>query len=200
MDETPAEHDPNQRFGNKSFRVFIRKVEEHLLSNPLQDGGLVDIATPSIDTAAKPNANADPSSLPSSSSSLLPHPESESSFLPNAPEQLRSTVLRIWLEGSAFGHSSRLDYGTGHELAFVLGLWVLVKGGYIGGGSEIEGEGEQREQGEKGDLELEEADLILRVFPKSVFENLPLDLNRMQDAQVIFADLLNSASFWVYSI
>ena len=59
-----------------------------------------------------------------------------------------------------------MDYGTGHELAFVLGLWVLVKGGYIGGGSEFEGEGEQREQREKGDLELEEDDLILRVFPK----------------------------------
>ena len=164
MDETPAEHDPNQRFGNKSFRVFSRKVEEHLLSNPLQDGDLEDMAVSNINTAAKPNANADPSSL--SSSSLLPPAESESSFLPSAPELLKSTVLRIWLEGSAFGHSSRLDYGTGHELAFVLGLWVLVKGGYIGSGSEIEGEGEQRGQREKGDLELEEDDLILRVFPK----------------------------------
>jgi hypothetical protein len=166
MEDTPAEHDPNQRFGNKSFRVFVKKVEEHLLSNPLQDGDLEDMAVSNIDTAAKPDIG--PSSLLSSSSSMLPHPESESFFLPNAPEQLKSTVLRIWLEGSAFGHSSRLDYGTGHELAFVLGLWVLVKGGYIGGGSEIEGEGEQREQGEKGDLELEEDDLILRVFPKSV--------------------------------
>jgi serine/threonine-protein phosphatase 2A activator len=158
MDDTPAEHDPNQRFGNKSFRVFIKKVEEHLLSNPLQNGCLVDMAASKVDTAAKPNANADPSSL--SSSSLLPHPESRSSFLPNAPEQLRSTVLRIWLEGSAFGHSSRLDYGTGHELAFVLGLWVLVKAGYIGGESENEDVNGQR------DLELEEDDLILRVFPK----------------------------------
>jgi hypothetical protein len=158
MDETPAEHDPNQRFGNKSFRVFVKKVEEHLLSNPLRDGGLVDMAASKVDTATKPDVS--PSSLPSSSSSLLPHPELRSSFLPNAPEQLRSTVLRIWLEGSAFGHSSRLDYGTGHELAFVLGLWVLVKAGYIGGESENEDVNGQR------DLELEEDDLILRVFPK----------------------------------
>jgi hypothetical protein len=156
MDETPAEHDPNQRFGNKSFRVFVKKVEEHLLSNPLRDGDLEDMAVSNINTAAKPNA--DPSKLPSSS--LLPYPESRSSFLPNAPEALRSTVLRIWLEGSAFGHSSRLDYGTGHELAFVLGLWVLVKGSYIGSGSEDENVDGQR------DLELEEDDLILRVFPK----------------------------------
>jgi serine/threonine-protein phosphatase 2A activator len=158
MDETPAEHDPNQRFGNKSFRVFVKKVEEHLLSNPLEDGDPEDIAASGINTAAKPDIGL--SSQLSSSSSMLPHPESRSSFLPNAPELLRSTVLRIWLEGSAFGHSSRLDYGTGHELAFVLGLWVLVKGGYIGAGSEGEDVNGQR------DLELEEDDLILRVFPK----------------------------------
>ena len=171
MDDTPAEHDPNQRFGNKSFRVFVRKVEEHLLSNSLRDGDLEDIAAPNVNTATKPDTDPlSPSSSSSPSSSLLlPPSESETFFLPNAPEALRSTVLRIWLEGSAFGHSSRLDYGTGHELAFVLGLWVLVKGGYIGGESEVEGEGEQREQGEKGDLELEEDDLILRVFPKLVF-------------------------------
>lgn len=191
MEGTPAEHDPNQRFGNKSFRVFVKKVEEHLVSNPLQDGGLVDMAASKVDTAAKPNANADPLSLSSSSRSVLPHLESRSSFLRNAPELLRSTVLKIWLEGSAFGHSSRLDYGTGHELAFVLGLWVLVKGGYIGDGSEDEDISGQR------DLELEEDDLILRVFPKSVVEKLSLNLNRMQDAEIIFADPLNSASFWL---
>jgi len=43
-----------------------------------------------------------------------------------------------------------MDYGTGHELAFVLGLWCCIVSGWIGG--------ENKED--------EEDELILRVFTK----------------------------------
>jgi serine/threonine-protein phosphatase 2A activator len=69
---------------------------------------------------------------------------------PNIPQELRSQLLPLLINSNAFGHPTRLDYGTGHELAFVLGLWCCVVSGWIGG----------------VDREKEEDELVLRVFPK----------------------------------
>lgn len=67
------------------------------------------------------------------------------------PSNLRSQLLPLLINSHAFGHPTRLDYGTGHELAFVLGLWCCVVPGWIGGDS---------------DKEDEEDELILRVFTR----------------------------------
>jgi serine/threonine-protein phosphatase 2A activator len=58
-------------------------------------------------------------------------------------------LLPLLLRSHAFGHPVRLDYGSGHELSFVLALFVCVRMGYING-------------------EEEEDDLVLRVFPRYV--------------------------------
>lgn len=88
-----------------------------------------------------------------------------STFLSTCPEEIKRDVLTLWIEGNAFGHETRLDYGTGHELAFVLGLWVLVKRAWVGvGAGTAAAAGE--EQGEEGMGEEEEDELVLRVFPK----------------------------------
>lgn len=63
------------------------------------------------------------------------------------PPYLVEQLLPLLLESHAFGHPRRLDYGTGHELAFVLGLWCCVVSGWI--------EDEEAQDG-----------LILRVFPR----------------------------------
>ena len=65
--------------------------------------------------------------------------------------------MDLWIGGNAWGHETRLDYGTGHELAFVLGLWVLVKRGWLARDGDV-----KAETGGNGD----EDDLILRVFPR----------------------------------
>ena len=127
-DETPALHDPNQRFGNKAFKTFISKATGYLLDDPLDD-----TATTGDERQAK-----------------------TSTFLTTCPEHVRKDVLELWIGGNAWGHETRLDYGTGHELAFVLGLWVLVKRGWIAAGSDVE-----LDKGED-----EEDDLVLRVFPR----------------------------------
>ncbi|WWC85833.1 uncharacterized protein L201_000700 [Kwoniella dendrophila CBS 6074] len=67
------------------------------------------------------------------------------------PTTLLPQLLPLFLNSYAFGHPVRIDYGTGHELAFVLGLYVCVISGWIGG---------------QGDKEEEEDELILRVFTK----------------------------------
>ncbi|TYJ51490.1 serine/threonine-protein phosphatase 2A activator 1 [Cryptococcus floricola] len=67
------------------------------------------------------------------------------------PPHLKSQLQPLLLNSHAFGHPTRLDYGTGHELAFVLGLWCCVVPGWIGG------------EGEKED---EEDELVLRVFTR----------------------------------
>ncbi|WVO16762.1 serine/threonine-protein phosphatase 2A activator 1 [Cryptococcus depauperatus] len=69
----------------------------------------------------------------------------------NLPKYLFAQVCPLFLNSHAFGHPTRLDYGTGHELAFVLGLWCCVVSGWVGG---------------EGDKEDEEDELILRVFPR----------------------------------
>ncbi|KAJ9099276.1 hypothetical protein QFC21_004157 [Naganishia friedmannii] len=77
--------------------------------------------------------------------------------LPTPPE-ITARILPLLLQSHAFGHPVRLDYGSGHELSFVLSLFVMVQMGYIGHlreGSE-----------EAGDREAEEDDLVLRVFPR----------------------------------
>jgi serine/threonine-protein phosphatase 2A activator len=66
------------------------------------------------------------------------------------PKQLSGQLLPLLIKSTAFGQATRLDYGTGHELAFVLGLWCCVVSGWIGG----------------EDKEEEEDELILRVFTK----------------------------------
>lgn len=63
------------------------------------------------------------------------------------PPHLAEQLLPLLLQSHAFGHPTRLDYGTGHELAFELGLWCCVVSGWIGG-------------------EDAQDDLILRVFPR----------------------------------
>ncbi|WVQ76163.1 hypothetical protein IAR50_005818 [Cryptococcus sp. DSM 104548] len=67
------------------------------------------------------------------------------------PPHLRSQLQPLLLNSHAFGHPTRLDYGTGHELAFVLGLWCCVVPGWIGG---------------EGDKEAEEDELVLWVFTR----------------------------------
>lgn len=63
------------------------------------------------------------------------------------PPHLKEQLLPLLLQSHAFGHPTRLDYGTGHELAFVLGLWCCVVSGWA------------------GDEDAQDA-LILRVFPR----------------------------------
>ncbi|GFZ51999.1 PPIase PTPA-1 [Saitozyma sp. JCM 24511] len=69
---------------------------------------------------------------------------------PPLPAALPGQLLPLFLNSHAFGHPTRLDYGTGHELAFVLGLWCCVVSGWIGG----------------EDKEGEEDELVLRVFAR----------------------------------
>jgi hypothetical protein len=60
-------------------------------------------------------------------------------------------ILALLVHSHAFGHPVRLDYGSGHELGFVLALWRLVRIGWVGAGDD----------GEK-----EQDELVLRVFPR----------------------------------
>lgn len=79
-------------------------------------------------------------------------------------QQARSAVeqvCQLWIQGSAFGHGIRLDYGTGHEATFVLGLWMLGKLGWGGPDGKM-GEPEQVDER----WELEEDDLVLKVFTR----------------------------------
>jgi len=69
---------------------------------------------------------------------------------PSIPEQLPAQLLPLLLNSNAFGHATRLDYGTGHELAFMLGIWCCVVSGWVGG------EGKEDEEDE----------MILRVFAR----------------------------------
>jgi serine/threonine-protein phosphatase 2A activator len=62
------------------------------------------------------------------------------------PETLQGQLLPLLLQSHAFGHPTRIDYGTGHELAFALALWCCVASGWISGKDEDE--------------------LVLRVFPR----------------------------------
>jgi len=66
------------------------------------------------------------------------------------PPALPPQLLPLLLNSYAFGHPIRLDYGTGHELAFVLGLRCCVASGWVGG--------EEKED--------EEDELVLRVFTR----------------------------------
>jgi serine/threonine-protein phosphatase 2A activator len=68
------------------------------------------------------------------------------------PEPLPAQLLPLLISSNAFGHATRLDYGTGHELAFILGLWCCVVSGWVGG------EGKEDEEDE----------MILRVFARWV--------------------------------
>lgn len=71
--------------------------------------------------------------------------------LPTPPD-VTAQILPLLLRSHAFGHPVRLDYGSGHELSFVLALFVCVQMGYFGANGEEE-----------------EDDLVLRVFPRYVF-------------------------------
>jgi serine/threonine-protein phosphatase 2A activator len=71
---------------------------------------------------------------------------------PDLPPHLADQIIPLLTDSNAFGHTTRLDYGTGHELAFVLALWCCVVSGWIGGSGKEE----------------EEDELVLRVFPRSV--------------------------------
>jgi len=61
-------------------------------------------------------------------------------------EKLKGQILPLLIKSHAFGHPTRIDYGTGHELAFMLALWCCVVSGWIGPEDEDE--------------------LVLRVFPR----------------------------------
>ncbi|OCF41654.1 serine/threonine-protein phosphatase 2A activator 1 [Kwoniella heveanensis CBS 569] len=69
------------------------------------------------------------------------------------PPNLLSQFLPLLLDSHAFGHPVRIDYGTGHELAFVLAMYVCTIPGWIGGGILEE-------------KQAEEDELVLRVFPR----------------------------------
>lgn len=62
---------------------------------------------------------------------------------------LQGQVLPLLIKSHAFGHPTRIDYGTGHELAFVLSLWCCVVAGWVA-------------------TEQEQDELVLRVFPRYV--------------------------------
>jgi len=132
-EETPIVNDPNQRFGNKAFRTYIQRTTDYLSSS-----------TPS-------------SSTRSTGTSSIVDPNLSQTFLQACPGEIKADVLDLWIGGNAWGHETRLDYGTGHELAFVLGLWVLVKRGWLARDGDV-----KAETGGNGD----EDDLILRVFPR----------------------------------
>ncbi|EIW73357.1 hypothetical protein TREMEDRAFT_24529, partial [Tremella mesenterica DSM 1558] len=63
------------------------------------------------------------------------------------PFELPPQIIPLLVDSHAFGHPTRLDYGTGHELAFVLVLWNCVASKWIKD-------------------EDDQDDLILRVFPR----------------------------------
>jgi serine/threonine-protein phosphatase 2A activator len=125
-DQTPIVEDPNQRFGNKAFRTYIQRTTDYLSPSTSSSASELD-----LDTKA----------------------ELSRTFLSSCPGEIKSDVLDLWIGGNAWGHETRLDYGTGHELAFVLGLWVLVKRGWLGA---------------EAGADRDEDDLILRVFPRWV--------------------------------
>ncbi|KAJ9116421.1 hypothetical protein QFC22_004863 [Naganishia vaughanmartiniae] len=77
--------------------------------------------------------------------------------LPTPPE-ITSHILPLLLQSHAFGHPVRLDYGSGHELSFVLSLFVMAQMGYVG---HLRDDCKEAEVGEA-----EEDDLVLRVFPR----------------------------------
>lgn len=70
-------------------------------------------------------------------------------------QTLQEQVLPLFLNSHAFGHPTRMDYGTGHELAFALALWCCVVAGWVAS-------------------EDDQDDLVLRVFPRYVIGNLSL--------------------------
>ncbi|KAJ9100972.1 hypothetical protein QFC19_005368 [Naganishia cerealis] len=88
------------------------------------------------------------------------------------PSEVTAEVLPLLLKSHAFGHPVRLDYGSGHELSFVLSLFVMVQMGYVGHLRKDEGEAE----GQPVDGDAEEDDLVLRVFPRGLglHEQIPL--------------------------
>ncbi|KAL1413219.1 Serine/threonine-protein phosphatase 2A activator 1 [Vanrija albida] len=63
------------------------------------------------------------------------------------PPHLRAQILPLLLDSHAFGHPTRLDYGTGHEAAFMLALFCCVVAGWVG-------------------PEDAQDELVLRVFPR----------------------------------
>ena len=123
IDEVPPESQSAQRFGNLAFRKYIALVEE------VSSRFIVFVLKHLTDLQR-----------------LQSYFERS-----NIPQQLPGQLLPLLINSSAFGHATRLDYGTGHELAFVLGLWCCVVSGWIGG------EGQEEE---------EEDELVLRVFTK----------------------------------
>lgn len=64
--------------------------------------------------------------------------------------------MPLLLESTAFGQPTRLDYGTGHELAFVLFLWLCVASGWVVSATEEQADDE----------------LVLLVFPKSALSSV----------------------------
>lgn len=121
MQEIPIEAQSAQRFGNLAFRKYIALVEK--------------VSSRSSCCAVKVLMYK-----------RLPNYFEDTSI----PQQLPGQLLPLLINSTAFGHATRLDYGTGHELAFVLGLWCCVVSGWIGG----------------EDKEDEEDELVLRVFTK----------------------------------
>ena len=111
-----------QRFGNRAFRTYISLVEQVSLPKLLERSITVSDFLQRL-----------PTELPT-------------------PSNVSAELLPLLLRSHAFGHPVRLDYGSGHELSFVLALFVCVRMGYFG-----------------GDGEDEEDDLVLRVFPRCVF-------------------------------
>lgn len=66
-------------------------------------------------------------------------------------ERLRGQVLPLFIQSHAFGHKTRLDYGTGHELAFVCALYCITV---------------QLAMSEDPETDSIADDLVLRVFPR----------------------------------
>lgn len=66
-------------------------------------------------------------------------------------ERLRGQVLPLLIQSHAFGHKTRLDYGTGHELAFACALYCVSVSLAMSGCADTDAIAD---------------DLVLRVFPR----------------------------------
>ncbi|KAG8344854.1 putative Phosphotyrosyl phosphate activator (PTPA) protein [Trypanosoma vivax] len=108
VDEVPLEDMAQQRFGNRAFRVFYRRLEE-------------DITTLMRELAMI---------LTSSQLCVPDHlraAEAEADKQPNGErvEQLATELVGYMKD--AFGNSMRIDYGTGHELHFFIIMIICLQ-------------------------------------------------------------------------
>jgi serine/threonine-protein phosphatase 2A activator len=130
LETISSDHPPlaaSQRFGNLAFRTYAQQLQQV-----------------SFDPLCSRYTHNPVWSLTLSYDQELP--DLIAALLPPSHAHLQPLLLPLLADTSAFGNSTRLDYGTGHELAFFLFLYALRA-------SDVLTEGD------------DEA-VVLRVFPK----------------------------------